>query len=388
MSRKNSLLVGLLLVSAGPLSAQALNVNLTGRPAASLEEPFTTINGLQEVAPGKVVITDAQEQRLVFADLVANSVRNVATKGGGPGEWQMAISVFPGPGGTAYVPDIQLRRVHVINATGRIVSTVPFPGADPNADGVMTMAFPRGGDAQGRIFFTGAPFTPGQPAQPDSVPVLRWDPRIKRTDTIGMVKNEMQITQSGSAGNTRVMARVGGGVFSPQVVWLPLWDGRVAVVHPSPYRVDILEGAGRVRRGTAVPFTPVRIGKQERDEYRARAATQRPMQIRMGDGGGVTTSSSGAAAPPVPDSDFPAVMPPFAGGGIQISPNGEIWVLRNRPASDPTPTYDIWSSTGQLMGKATLKPHSAVVGFGAGSVYVARQDPEDDLRYLERYARN
>jgi hypothetical protein len=40
-----------------------------------------------------------------------------------------------------------------------------------------------------------------------------------------------------------------------------------------------------------------------------------------------------------------------------------------------------------LVGKATLKPHSTVVGFGSGVIYVARQDPEDDLRYLEMYAR-
>ena len=72
---------------------------------------------------------------------------------------------------------------------------------------------------------------------------------------------------------------------------------------------------------------------------------------------------------------------------MQISPDGEIWVLRTRPASDKVPTYDIFNSTGQLTGKATLKPNSAVVGFGAGAVYVARQDPEDDLRYLEKYAR-
>jgi hypothetical protein len=38
------------------------------------------------------------------------------------------------------------------------------------------------------------------------------------------------------------------------------------------------------------------------------------------------------------------------------------------------------------VGKATLKPNSVVVGFGQGAVYVARQDPEDDLRYLEKYA--
>ena len=72
---------------------------------------------------------------------------------------------------------------------------------------------------------------------------------------------------------------------------------------------------------------------------------------------------------------------------MQVSPEGEIWVLRTRPASDKAPKYDIFNSAGQLIGKATLKPNSSVVGFGSGVVYVARQDPEDDLRYLEVYSR-
>ncbi|MBP6444054.1 MAG: hypothetical protein KA267_08560, partial [Gemmatimonadales bacterium] len=105
-------------------------------------------------------------------------------------------------------------------------------------------------------------------------------------------------------------------------------------------------------------------------------------------GTNVSTTSQGPPQREIPDEEFPAVMPPFSGqGAVLISPDGEIWVLRTRPASDKVPTYDIFNSAGQLTGKATLKPNSAVVGFGAGVVYVARQDPEDDLRYLEKYAR-
>jgi len=88
----------------------------------------------------------------------------------------------------------------------------------------------------------------------------------------------------------------------------------------------------------------------------------------------------------IPDEDFPPVMPAYS-NQVRVSPEGEVWVPRNRPASDNVPTYDIFDSSGKLVGKATLKPNSAVVGFGAGAVYVARQDPDDDLRYLEKYSR-
>jgi hypothetical protein len=384
---------GVLLVSTLPLTAQQRAVNLTGRPVAALDEGITSVVGLQEVAPGKVVISDIQEQRLLFADLGTNTIRDIGTKGGGPGEWQIAMSVTRGPGGTAYVADPSLRKIHVIDATGKIVRTVPFPGADgAGSPGTMPISMPRGTDAQGRVYLAGSPITPGMQEQPDSVPIMRWDPRTNRTDTLGMMKNETRVTQSGSAGNTRVMARADGGPMTAQVVWQPLPDGKVAIVHPEPYRVDIIEAPGRVYTGTAVNYTPVRVDKAERDQFRERRANAPGITIRMG-GGGMNISSGGARPPqqPIPDSDFPDVMPPFlsgdlSSGGVLVAPNGEIWVPRTRPASDRTPTYDIWSPHGQLVGKATLKPNSAVVGFGQGSVYVTRQDPEDDLRYLERYA--
>src|SRR5690606_33822653 len=118
-----------------PLAAQQRTVNLTGRPAAALDEGITSIVGMHEVAPGKVVLSDLQEQRLLFADLTTGSLRDIGTQGAGPGEWQIAMTVTPGPGNVAYVPDPSLRKIHVIDATGKIVRTEAFPGAEGNTGG-------------------------------------------------------------------------------------------------------------------------------------------------------------------------------------------------------------------------------------------------------------
>jgi hypothetical protein len=375
------------LLAVGPLSAQQRNIHLTGNPVAELDEPFTTINGLREVAPGKVVIADMSEQRLVMADFARNSVSDIGRRGSGPGEWRFAMSVLQGPGGTAYVADPELRKMHVVDATGKIVRTVPFGGEGGNGPGNF-INVPRASDAQGRYYFTGSPFTPGERAQPDSVPIIRYDPASGRADTVAKVPNEVKVTQSGStSGTMRVMARVGGGPYSANTQWLPLPDGRLALVHPSPYRVDIVDHAGKVTLGTAVPYTPIRIGKAERDAYRKAVASSPGMSVRVTNGGAASISSGPPPAdrPPIPDSDFPETMPPFVSNAAQVAPNGDIWVLRSRAAGDPNPSYDIWSPSGRLVGKATLRPRSQVVGFGAGAVYVSRQDPEDDLRYLEKY---
>ncbi len=375
-------------LAAASLPAQSRVVDLTGRPNAALDEPFTAITGLQEVAPGKVVIADMAEQRLVLGDLAANSVRDVGHKGGGPGEWQMAMGVSPGPGGVAYVADPSLRKLHAVDASGKIIRTVPFPGADGDGPGVMTLMIPRGTDNQGRMFFTGRPFVMGQKEQPDSVPILRWDARTKRTDTLIQLKNETKVTQSGggASGSMRVMARVGGGPLRADPSWRPMPDGRVAVLNPSPYRVDVVDAASAIHRGTPVPFAPIKVGAAEREAYRKQMASQPRMGITVGSGGTSMRNMSGGDVPTIADEEFPATMGPYVdGGNLQVAPNGEIWVLRARPASDKVPTYDIFSNRGRLVGKATLRPNSQVVGFGAGVVYVARQDPSDDLRYIEQY---
>ena len=387
----------LLVAQVTAASAQGRSVLLTGAPVATIDDPFTTITAIQEVAPGKVVVSDFGEKRLVLADLGTGSVRDIGRNGGGPGEWQIAMSVMPGPAGRVYVADPGLRRMHVVDATGKITSSLPFPGADGDpTPGASVMTVPRASDARGRLYFTGSPFTPGVRDQPDSVPIIRWDPQTRRTDTLGMIRNDTKVTQSGSpgAGNTtRVMARVGGGPFAPMPMWTPTRDGRVALVNPSPYRVDFIEEAGRIRRGTPVPYTPLKVTAADRDAYRERQKSSRPMVMRMG-GGGSGVQSIGPSpgrdgVPSTPDSEFPATKPPFVGGNaVQVTPEGEVWVLRTRVAGDNTPTYDIFDSIGRLAGKATLKPNSTVVGFGAGAVYVSRQDPDDDLLYLEKYARN
>jgi hypothetical protein len=134
--------------------------------------------------------------------------------------------------------------------------------------------------------------------------------------------------------------------------------------------VDIIDARGRLTPGTPEPFTPIPVTRADRDAERARRAS--------------------AGGPPgrrlLEDADFPATMGPFVGSGSpQVAPNGDVWILRAQAANDPTPRYDIWAG-GRLVGKATLRPHSRVVGFGQGVVYVARQDPKDDLRYVEQYA--
>ena len=101
-------------------------------------------------------------------------------------------------------------------------------------------------------------------------------------------------------------------------------------------------------------------------------------------GGGTGPMGPGAQ---FEDADFPATMPPFIGSAVRATPDGEIWIGRSHTASAKTWTYDIFDGAGRPLGTAVLRANSTVVGFGPKSVYVARVNPDDDLVYLEKFAR-
>ncbi len=373
-----------------PAPAQMRNINLTGAPIKAITEPFSVIAGVREIPGNKVVVADSRERTLSVANFTTGGANTVGRNGTGPGEFQTPTAVLPASGNDTWIVDPGNSKVHLLTPEGKIPSSITGPN-----DEAAPIFNPRAIDGLGRFYlesiFRGAPGTAG--ASMDSLSILRWDPKAKKLDTLGRVPSGMSVNTSGSSGgNMRVM--VTSKPYASAPVWAPLPDGRLVIVQPSPYRVDILGVNKVLTRGPVQAFTPIKVTAAERNAERERR--KRPTGVgfsrTVGSSGGgtsVTTSAAPAAAQSeIPDEDFPAVLPPFTGrGSVLISPQGEIWVLRTRPASDKVPTYDIFNSAGQLTGKATLKPNSTVVGFGAGVVYVARQDPEDDLRYLEKYAR-
>jgi hypothetical protein len=386
LSRRFVVVPLLLAVGALPVTAQRA-VMITGKPQASLKEPFSRVGGVRELPGNKAIILDVQEDRLVFADFAAGSVKDIGRKGGGPGEFQRPQILLAAPGTATWVPDAMLDKVHVISPDGKIS---PTGLVAPQANGAPIRMQPRGIDRTGRLYIQSMPTLGTGGLISDSLWVLRWTPSTNRIDTLAKVPSGMKITAS-SSGRGQTM-RIGSKPFASDDIWAVLPDGQLAMVRAVPYRVDIIDGK-QVHAGTAVSYSPIKVTSEDRDAFRKAMSSGRPITRTFtsgggGGGGSAPTPSVNTNMPGVPDEDFPATKPPFVGSGsVKVSPEGEIWVLRSRAASDQVPTYDIFDSAGRLTGKATLNPNSIVVGFGEGTVYVARTDPDDDLVYVERYAR-
>lgn len=337
----------------------------TTAPSAAITEPFSSIHGVRELPGGRVIVVDRQERRVVLADFGRGSVTPTGRSGSGPGEYQMPTAILPGPGTDSYLADLFAMKVHVVGADGRIRSSIPRPLETRGLPAPLFFV-PSGVDSAGRLYFQQS----AAGAANGLRRILRWDPVANRVDLAGDFRSA-QVLTSRQQGKGRGVVSDDSPPFTASPAWAVLPDGRVVIVHPAPYRLEVVDGVRRIV-GPTREYAPIPVTAAERAAYRKALA---PAQ-------------AAGNAPPIADRDFPPALPPFLGpGSVLTSPTGEVWVLRTRAATDLTPTYDVFDSTGRLIASATLRPNSRVVGIGTTTLYVARQDPADDLWYLERYRR-
>jgi hypothetical protein len=362
-----------------PLALSAQKPLALAKPDAEFKEPFAQIGSLRELRDGRVLVVDPRDRTLQLIDFRSGVASQVGRQGAGPGEYGYPGRIVALPGDTSALHDPANGRYLLITPEGKPGETFKLAEAVATRLGNRG-SIPRATDAQGRIFFEGAPFTAGRggpTAANDSVPVMRYDRLTKTLDTLTYV-------QLGK-GNVRITNMPGGGVsisvgiiaFMARDDWGPTPEGGVAVVRVGDYHVDRYTPSGARTAGPLVKFTPVRVTDAEKDTLRAeRKARMSPRQAPAG--------GTDVTGPPPPELEFPEVKPPFVHWETFARPNGELWVLRSHKASD-VPVYDIFNTTGTMVGQVALPARGRLVGFGNATAYVVRRD-EDDLEYLQRYS--
>ncbi len=367
-------IVAAALALAAPAARAQRSIDLTGTPDAAIGEPFTMVTGVRELPGNLAIVTDQFEHRVFLANFAARTVRQIGRQGDGPGEYRFPMAPLPAPGNATWIYDATLRRINVIAPDGEFTSalnppTTGIPG------GILAV---RGTDRSGQLFFEGNGFDSETGRFIDSITVVRWKPGDTKFDVMGKVWSGGRVIVNGPAGRMSIAREA--TPFPAVDAWTVLPDGRVAVIEHTPFRIGLLEPGGAIRLGPAISYVTLRVTRAERDAYRARHAAVRTSAAMKNGGGGAAMR-----APPVSDAEFPDLMPPFIASAVLTTPEGEIWIGRSHAAADRTWHYDIFDAGSRLIGSATLGANSAVVGFGAGTVYVARTDPADDLVYLERY---
>lgn len=368
-----------------PTARQPLAVLTLDQPDRMHPAVFTSVTDVHELPDGRVLVSDREEKNVVLLDFTAGTSTPVGRQGSGPGEYRFPGRFFPQPDGTTLLNDFFLHRFLVIDSGGRAGDVMPFP--DAGGIGI------EGGssDALGRIYFRARPF--GDPegpgpsgrmqAYPDSLAIMRWDPGSGAVDTAGWVSAPRIAVSNDAAG-------VGGvsldpPVFTPGDVWEVAPDGTVARVVPDPYHI-VWYGGDSVAAGPGQPYTPIAVTEADRSAYYEEEKGRRPIEVGVGDRG-VTSIGEGRPVNQPGRRKFAETKPPFLfDADVLVTPDGEAWVPRTRLASDSIPTYDVFDRAGRKVGEVKLRPSSRVVGFGNGTIHVARTDA-DGLEHLERFRR-
>jgi hypothetical protein len=346
-------------------------------------EAFGMVSGIREMPDGRLMVTDALGQMLMWVDMDAGTMDQIGREGQGPEEYRTPDALYALPGDSTLLVDLGNGRLTVLDSHGRFGRTMPI---GRQVDGNMLVTLPRGVDGRGRIYFQPMGMMmrrrggSGLPQPPDSAAISRWDPTTDVVDTLGNVKLQETLVEGGG-GNVNIT----GVRMSPQDAWAVAADGRVAVARAPQYRVDWL-GTGAMRSGDDVSFRPVRVGRGEKLASVV-SSSRDGLSIRMSMNNGVRSMSFGRGGgnsdEPDISGEWPAEMQAFGPNAVRIAPDGNAWVSRNVSAGSET-HFDVFGSHGNLQETVRLPAGRQIVGFGAGVLYAVYFD-EFDLQYLERY---
>jgi len=367
-------LSGFLFVPLGQLSAQTPPRKPIGKPTATFPEPVSNPVGFRALSNDRVLVADQLEATISVLDFRTGEMMPVGRQGDGPGEFGLPGPLFAAAGDTTYMLDMGNRRLLVLLPDGSISSatvSLQHPSGIP--------VFPRGVDARGRIYFDlGGIAMPGLEdiGRSGRAPILRWDPASGGVDTLGVVG----VPPMEPVGPGEVRISLGGGTYQPRDTWAVLPDGRVGLARAVEYRVEWL-GAAQPVVGPVVPYTPVKVGDDEKNAWADQMAAN-GLMVEMENGRRRTRR------PPRPNIDrmtWPEIMPAYTGSrAVLATPSGELWVRRAQPAKATDVLYDVFDAQGRRTRQVVLSGNRTILGFGPNAVFVSRTD-EDDLQWIERY---
>ncbi|HET9276486.1 MAG TPA: hypothetical protein VFN96_10480 [Gemmatimonadales bacterium] len=343
---------------------------------------FSVVRAVMALPDGRVVVSDAQENRLTLIDFPKGTSRSLGRVGAGPGEFSRAGGLYRARGGGVVLFDHELRRLLPVLPSGELGEIVGLPtggaagfwsarGPDPlmvDSVGHTYTAIRSGGfTAPASVLLR---YRPG--AGPDTITrLLRTTTREVTGPVKGMEYQEV--------------------LFSPADAWTVSPDGRIAVVRAAPYRVEWIPLTGPVVTGPAVRLKPVPVTRREKELIASGAAGSRgriTVTIGVVPAGGAPTTPAGPPAPiPVGELLFAKAKTPVdlrAGSWPLLDESGVLWVKRSLPGGAKANVFDLFDRDGNLVDRIALPAGSRLVGFDRQWLYTVRIDA-DDFEHLQRF---
>lgn len=375
--------IALSLGAAALAGTQNVSTRTLAKPQAEYPEPFTELGSIRELRDGRVVVVDSRELTVKLVDFRSGHATTIGRTGEGPGEYRWPTRLFALPGDSTLLEDAAGGRLLIIEPDGK-------PGGffDPNrpeSDSVKARTgrfFVRASDARGFLYSEAQPIRMGSGGLPelaDHSAIERHDFRSGKRDTVALWPVRKDANARVIDG--MVMTRPRLQAFPAWDHWVVSHDGRVAFVHPEPYRVDFVAANRSVVENPPIAYDRVRVDDALKKQFKEERERPR-MALVYGRGGGGSSMQMMPGRYTEP-AEWPDYLPPYLSTSV-FGPDGMLWIPRATSAGRP-PLYDIVDGRGRLSERVQLAPRTRLVGFGANSVYIVRLD-DDDLQYLQRYA--
>jgi hypothetical protein len=356
------------LVAIAPTAAAAQGApKLSLKPAdAKLDEEFTRITGIRELADGRVLVADGKEVRLVVADLRAGTVEKIGRTGSGPGEYNRLNRIFALTRDSTLVGDAGNRRWLLMDGA-RIVATLSAEVPAVRAASATLLGTDRTGHALSTTF---APNRPGElNAFGESLFVVRTARSTGHADTVARLRPvSSRISVRRGSDGTVLGVAIQKPPFAADEQTLLFDDGWMAVARLEPYRVEWRSPDGRAALGAPLPFTKVRLDDAAKRSFLAELV------------------ASGARVDTAPSSrdDWPEVLPPFTADALVAAPDGRLLIQRTQTHAATATRYDMVDRSGVLAGVLAIAKNEQIIGFGPRAVYVAVTD-DDGIQRIQRH---
>ena len=366
-----------ILLIASIVASQPPAVRTLANSEATLRQPLLQIlYGIRELSDGSLLLVDGKDRRAFRVDRELSRADQVGAVGSGPGEYLRPNAVFPLSGDTSAIRDGGSgNRLLLVTPRGTTGRFLPASGLATPRDARVFPSAVDAVDGSGNYYATVRPsmVVPGNRDSGDTLAIVRWSPRNPALKLIAFLPTEPRpstgvVTVSGM----RVSPDASNVPFWSKPQWAVSLDGRIAVAHHTPYRVELFDSTGRRIADTRPASAPVRVTeghkKEWLDAYNAREEEDRR---RFG----------GSTRPP---AAFPQYLPAFLHDALHFDPSGRLWIHKTTAAGAPA-TFDVIDTRGRVSFRVMHTTAARLAGFGSdGAVYFARPNA-DGFEHLERY---
>jgi len=222
--------------------------------------------------------------------------------------------------------------------------------------------------------------------EPDSIPIVRFDPSTSQVDTIGRVQSTPRPRVKGKGPG--YSAGLPMYPFAGHDTWTVDNAGTLITVRAAGYRLEFAVPGRKVVLGPKAKVAPVKVTDRDKVAFTRAFLERSSISGRNGDG---TLSlvpaemrTKEAIREIVDANEFPEVMGAFASAPPLIDRLGRVWVQRSRHMHERQ-LWDVFDRSGRHAMEVELPTARRLIAMGPSGVWVAATD-EDGLERVERYA--